>query len=168
MHARNTETNSYCPSNSIALSLRFVSFFFHVPHQEPSEPEEPPQSIYLEGALPHESQILVADSETVTEGVYDEELNGNADEPAVVFDHSVATEYIISNLSIPIHLHQVILSSKMTLSLINLDPIESNGHGDDSDAEVEGSAESDIEEEEDDDDEHIRNLHGDGIDESDS
>lgn len=52
-------------------------------NQEPSEPEEPPQSIYLEGALPHESQILVADSETVTEGVYNEELNGSADEPAV-------------------------------------------------------------------------------------
>lgn len=58
-----------------------VSIFQFV--QEPTEPEEPPQSIYLEGALPHESQILVADAETVSEGVYNEELNGNAEEPAV-------------------------------------------------------------------------------------
>lgn len=68
---------------------------FFSPHtrahkQEPSEPQDPPQSIYLEGALPHESQILVADSETVTEGVYGEELNGNADEPAVINIHSTA------------------------------------------------------------------------------
>lgn len=42
-----------------------------------------PQSIYLEGALAHESQILVADSQTKREEVYDAELNGSAEEPAV-------------------------------------------------------------------------------------
>lgn len=47
------------------------------------EPESEPQSIFLEGALPHESQILVSDSQTTPEGVYDEEINGNSDEPAV-------------------------------------------------------------------------------------
>lgn len=56
-----------------------------------------PESIYLEGSLSTRSQILVADSETHTEEVTDKELNGSADEPAVI------------------------LSSKMTLSLINLD-----------------------------------------------
>lgn len=56
-----------------------------------------PESIYLEGSLPPKSQILVADSETHTEEVTDEELNGSPDEPAVI------------------------LSSKMTLSLINMD-----------------------------------------------
>ncbi|KAL5288147.1 hypothetical protein ACFFRR_008786 [Megaselia abdita] len=56
-----------------------------------------PESIYLEGSLPPKSQILVADSETHTEEVTDQELNGSAEEPAVI------------------------LSSKMTLSLINLD-----------------------------------------------
>lgn len=48
-----------------------------------SEPEPEPQSIFLEGALPHESQILVSDSQTTPEGVYNEEVNGNSDEPAV-------------------------------------------------------------------------------------
>lgn len=57
----------------------------------------------------------------------------------------------------------------MTLSLINLDPVDShgdgeNGHTSDSDADEEGSSESENE----DDDDRIRNLHGDGIDESDS
>lgn len=57
----------------------------------------------------------------------------------------------------------------MTLSLINLDPVDPNGDGEnghtaDSDADAEGSSESENE----DDDERIRNLHGDGIDESDS
>lgn len=48
-----------------------------------SETEPETQSIYLEGALPHESQILVSDSQTTPEGVYDEEINGNPEEPAV-------------------------------------------------------------------------------------
>ncbi|KAL9918056.1 RIC3 acetylcholine receptor chaperone isoform 5-T14 [Glossina fuscipes fuscipes] len=69
-----------------------------------------PQSIYLEGILAHESQILVADSEIKQEKVYDAELNGSADEPAVV------------------------LSSKMTLSLINLDSI-SDKHANKTDIE---------------------------------
>ncbi|XP_068143919.1 resistance to inhibitors of cholinesterase protein 3 isoform X3 [Drosophila tropicalis] len=56
-----------------------------------------PQSIYLEGALAHEGQILVADSQIKREEVYDAELNGSSEEPAVI------------------------LSSKMTLSLINVD-----------------------------------------------
>ncbi|XP_022221599.1 uncharacterized protein LOC111073549 isoform X6 [Drosophila obscura] len=63
-----------------------------------------PQSIYLEGALAHDSQILVADAETKCEEVYDAELNGSAEEPAVI------------------------LSSKMTLSLINLDANQQNGN----------------------------------------
>ncbi|XP_060654386.1 resistance to inhibitors of cholinesterase protein 3 isoform X13 [Drosophila nasuta] len=62
-----------------------------------------PQSIYLEGALAHDSQILVADSQTKREEVYDSELNGSEEEPAVI------------------------LSSKMTLSLINLDANQQNG-----------------------------------------
>lgn len=52
-----------------------------------SEPEPEPQSIFLEGALPHESQILVSDSHTTPEGVYDDDdVNGNADEPAVNYE----------------------------------------------------------------------------------
>ncbi|XP_055854649.1 resistance to inhibitors of cholinesterase protein 3 isoform X3 [Episyrphus balteatus] len=68
--------------------------------------EDPPvpQSIYLEGSLGHDSQILVSDSETRTEEVFDKELNGSPEEPAVV------------------------LSSKMTLSLINLDAGDLNNH----------------------------------------
>ncbi|XP_043645846.1 uncharacterized protein LOC122615063 isoform X4 [Drosophila teissieri] len=62
-----------------------------------------PQSIYLEGALAHESQILVADSQIKREEVYDSELNGSAEEPAII------------------------LSSRMTLSLINLDANQQNG-----------------------------------------
>ncbi|XP_034476987.1 resistance to inhibitors of cholinesterase protein 3 isoform X11 [Drosophila innubila] len=62
-----------------------------------------PQSIYLEGALAHDSQILVTDSQTKREEVYDSELNGSSEEPAVI------------------------LSSKMTLSLINLDTNQQNG-----------------------------------------
>ncbi|XP_017126492.1 resistance to inhibitors of cholinesterase protein 3 isoform X11 [Drosophila elegans] len=62
------------------------------------------QSIYLEGALAHESQILVADSQTKREEVYDSELNGSAEEPAII------------------------LSSRMTLSLINLDANQQNGN----------------------------------------
>ncbi|XP_034650386.1 uncharacterized protein LOC117889949 isoform X6 [Drosophila subobscura] len=63
-----------------------------------------PQSIYLEGALAHDSQILVTDAQTKREEVYDAELNGSAEEPAVI------------------------LSSKMTLSLINLDANQQNGN----------------------------------------
>nr|XP_017092584.2 uncharacterized protein LOC108122487 isoform X5 [Drosophila bipectinata] len=63
-----------------------------------------PQSIYLEGALAHDSQILVADSQIKREEVYDSELNGSAEEPAVI------------------------LSSRMTLSLINLDANQQNGN----------------------------------------
>ncbi|XP_050326446.1 uncharacterized protein LOC126756962 isoform X7 [Bactrocera neohumeralis] len=81
-------------------------FFSHHEHSngnnESQAPE--PQSIYLEGALAHESQILVTDSEIKTEEVYDKELNGSPEEPAVV------------------------LSSKMTLSLINLDTSHENNY----------------------------------------
>nr|XP_036669210.1 uncharacterized protein LOC108009788 isoform X11 [Drosophila suzukii] len=62
-----------------------------------------PQAIYLEGALGHDSQILVADSQ-IKEEVYDSELNGSAEEPAII------------------------LSSRMTLSLINLDSNQQNGN----------------------------------------
>lgn len=51
-----------------------------------------PQSIYLEGTLAHDSQILVADSETKQEEVYDDELNGSPEEPAV------CTQYYSNNL----------------------------------------------------------------------
>ncbi|XP_031620554.1 nucleomorphin isoform X4 [Contarinia nasturtii] len=118
-----------------------------------SEPEPEPQSIYLEGALPHESQILVSDSKTTPEGVYNEDVNGNSDEPAVI------------------------LSSKMTLSLINLDPVNnenggnaSNGASDHEIEDIEYEEEEDddeIEEEEEeeddessDDEREIENIHG--------
>ncbi|XP_055687867.1 uncharacterized protein LOC129792625 isoform X4 [Lutzomyia longipalpis] len=71
---------------------------FH-PHSPPSEDAEEspePQSIFLQGALPHESQILVADSAVTEENIEtDDEENG-----------------------------AIVLSSKMTLSLISLDPPE--------------------------------------------
>lgn len=47
------------------------------------KPTAEPQSIFLEGCLPHDSQILVADSETKTEQVFDDELDDNKEEPAV-------------------------------------------------------------------------------------
>lgn len=62
-----------------------------------TEPEEEPQSIFLEGALPHESQILVSDSQTTPEGVYDEESNDNPDEPAVSVD---VKQFTFSSISI--------------------------------------------------------------------
>ncbi|XP_030388425.1 uncharacterized protein LOC115634690 isoform X8 [Scaptodrosophila lebanonensis] len=77
-----------------------------------------PHSIYLEGALGHEAQILVTDSQTKREEVYDVELNGSPEEPAVV------------------------LSSKMTLSLINLDTNQQNGN--ESKEEIESPLADDI------------------------
>lgn len=47
------------------------------------KPDAEPQSIFLEGSLPHDSQILVADSETKTETVFDDELDDSKEEPAV-------------------------------------------------------------------------------------
>ncbi|XP_070068420.1 resistance to inhibitors of cholinesterase protein 3 isoform X11 [Drosophila takahashii] len=73
-------------------------------HSKLEENLPEPQSIYLEGALAHESQILVADSQIKREEVYDSELNGSAEEPAII------------------------LSSRMTLSLINLDANQLNGN----------------------------------------
>ncbi|XP_017073158.2 resistance to inhibitors of cholinesterase protein 3 isoform X7 [Drosophila eugracilis] len=73
-------------------------------HSKLEENLPEPQSIYLEGALAHESQILVADSQIKREEVYDSELNGSAEEPAII------------------------LSSRMTLSLINLDANQQNGN----------------------------------------
>lgn len=64
-----------------------------VPHPAPV-PEEPPQEIYLEGALPAQSKLLVADSATETQ-----KSEENSD-PAVV------------------------LAGKMTLSVISLDSNE--------------------------------------------
>lgn len=64
----------------------------------PAEPTPPPHAIYLEGALPAQSQLLVAESATEAETA---EIN-NAD-PAVV------------------------LSGKMTLSVISLDSITGQG-----------------------------------------
>lgn len=57
----------------------------HEQSSNQSEADTEPQSIFLEGALPHESQILVSDSQTTPEGVYDEETNGNSEEPAVSY-----------------------------------------------------------------------------------
>jgi len=81
-----------------------------------------PQAIYLEGALGHDSQILVADSQ-IKEEVYDSELNGSAEEPAVWISTQSTTW--LTNLD-PIF--QIILSSRMTLSLINLDANQQNGN----------------------------------------
>nr|XP_036669207.1 uncharacterized protein LOC108009788 isoform X8 [Drosophila suzukii] len=72
-------------------------------HSKLEENLPEPQAIYLEGALGHDSQILVADSQ-IKEEVYDSELNGSAEEPAII------------------------LSSRMTLSLINLDSNQQNGN----------------------------------------
>ncbi|XP_055707959.1 resistance to inhibitors of cholinesterase protein 3 isoform X9 [Phlebotomus papatasi] len=74
----------------------------HSPSEDAEEKPEP-QSIFLEGALPHESQILVADSAVTEENVEteDEEDGG------------------------------IVLSSKMTLSLISLDPPEAQDESDD-------------------------------------
>ncbi|GFG28319.1 hypothetical protein Cfor_00296, partial [Coptotermes formosanus] len=60
----------------------------------PLTPE--PQSIYLEGALPSQSQLLVSESETQAVAVDPEDLGSDTDAP-------------------------VVLSGKMTLSLISLD-----------------------------------------------
>ncbi|KAM8712421.1 hypothetical protein ACLKA7_012866 [Drosophila subpalustris] len=92
----------------------------HSEHSNTLEDNLPePQSIYLEGALAHDSQILVADSQTKREEVYDSELNGSSEEPAVI------------------------LSSKMTLSLINLDANQQNGS--DNKPEIESPLADDIE-----------------------
>lgn len=144
-----------------------------------SEPEPEPQSIFLEGALPHESQILVSDSHTTPEGVYDDDdVNGNADEPAVNYEIIEVKEKqsIESDFGF-----QVILSSKMTLSLINLDPVNnenggnaSNGASDQESEEIEYEEEEEVEYDEeeveeeeieievevDDDGNEIENIHG--------
>ncbi|XP_011196658.2 uncharacterized protein Ric-3_1 isoform X8 [Zeugodacus cucurbitae] len=97
-------------------------FFLHHEHSNDKDDTQgpEPQSIYLEGALAHESQILVTDSEIKTEEVYDRELNGSPEEPAVV------------------------LSSKMTLSLINLDTNQEN-NGEKNQPEIESPLADDIE-----------------------
>lgn len=59
----------------------FTKYSFQVANDE--KPCAEPQSIFLEGSLPHDSQILVADSETKTETVFDDDLDDNKDEPAV-------------------------------------------------------------------------------------
>nr|XP_013118989.1 unnamed protein product [Stomoxys calcitrans] len=72
----------------------------HHEHSKLDDDIPEPQSIYLEGTLAHDSQILVADAETKQEEVQDDELDGSCEEPAIV------------------------ISSKMTLSLINLDSLK--------------------------------------------
>jgi len=59
-------------------------------------PTPEPQSIYLEGALPSQSQLLVSESETQAVAVDPEDLGSDTDAP-------------------------IVLSGKMTLSLISLD-----------------------------------------------
>lgn len=61
-----------------------------------------PQAIYLEGTLPNESQILVSDAE---QHVEEEPNEGDDEGPAII------------------------LSSKMTLSLISLDNDRTSSHG---------------------------------------
>ncbi|KAJ6636731.1 hypothetical protein Bhyg_15325 [Pseudolycoriella hygida] len=98
------------------------------------EPNAEPQSIFLEGSLPHDSQILVADSETKTETVFDNELDECKEEPAVV------------------------ICSKMTLSLINMDPMDKNGSNAEveaDNAEMEGEDVEEIEEIEEIEDEEV-------------
>lgn len=69
----------------------------HSRSDTPVQPPTPePQSIYLEGALPSQSQLLVSESETQAVVVDPEDLGSDTDAP-------------------------VILSGKMTLSLISLD-----------------------------------------------
>ncbi|XP_075165638.1 RIC3 acetylcholine receptor chaperone isoform X6 [Haematobia irritans] len=96
----------------------------HHEHSKHDDEMPEPQSIYLEGALAHDSQILVADAETKQEEVNDAELNGSAEEPAIV------------------------ISSKMTLSLINLDSMQaakSDGKKANVEAEIESPLADDIE-----------------------
>jgi len=59
-----------------------ISLIFYQFQSKLEENLPEPQAIYLEGALGHDSQILVADSQ-IKEEVYDSELNGSAEEPAV-------------------------------------------------------------------------------------
>lgn len=58
-------------------------------HQSGDLPPAELQSIYLQGSLPHESQILVADAQTKSESVptsNDDDYEGTEDEPAVHTD----------------------------------------------------------------------------------
>lgn len=120
--------------SAIWLTIGVLSFQSKL---EENLPE--PQSIYLEGALAHDSQILVADSQTKREEVYDSELNGSSEEPAVnktnFLNHKEYNEFSF--------LSQVILSSKMTLSLINLDANQQNGS--ENQQEIESPLADDIE-----------------------
>lgn len=69
------------------------NFFFFCSHAEEKEEKSPPISIYLEGALPSQCELLVTDSKT--QEIQEEE-----------------------NVEVP-----VVLSGKMTLSLISLDQV---------------------------------------------
>lgn len=57
-----------------------------------------PQSIFLEGSLSHESQILVADSETRTEEIIDDDFDGTEDEPAVRLANALINNFLKSYL----------------------------------------------------------------------
>lgn len=61
-----------------------------------SEPEPETQSIYLEGALPHESRILVSDSQTTPESF---EPTENSDEPAVSWNFYILHSNSIIRIS---------------------------------------------------------------------
>ncbi|XP_055310486.1 uncharacterized protein LOC129573666 isoform X2 [Sitodiplosis mosellana] len=144
----NDEANEYVKIEN-ATRCRDSSAERKLQSSTESEPESEPQSIFLEGALPHESQILVSDSQTTPEGVYNEEVNGNSDEPAVI------------------------LSSKMTLSLINLDPVSnenggnaSNGTSDHESEEVEYEDEEDEEVVEEEEEEEVDEEEADGSDDN--
>lgn len=120
------------------------------PQEDSEQPIEPPQSIYLEGSLPHDSQILVSDAETKPDGVYNQEANGSSDEPAVCIRiHRKLNAFTHFNRFIL----QVILSSKMTLSLINRDPVNSsNGHKNGDSEQSDGDEDAD-------DADDVENLH---------
>ncbi|XP_055381737.1 putative uncharacterized protein DDB_G0289963 isoform X2 [Condylostylus longicornis] len=91
--------------------------FPHHEHSGASSPtfngQEEPKSIYLEGALPHESQILVTDAEIKTERASDLDWDEDDNEPAVV------------------------LSSKISLSLINVSSGEEGADDDDEEKNIE-------------------------------
>lgn len=74
------------------------------------------KSIYLDGELPHDSKILVSGSETTTEKITHEEDDSVDDEAVKSFFCSLQL-FILINI---LRLFQIVLSGKMTISLISL------------------------------------------------
>lgn len=87
-----------------------------------AEKEPALQSIFLEGSIGHESNILVKDAETKT----DEILNDEDDQMvgtklSYVMSPPIVDRTLSGSNYEGINSFQVVLSSKMTLSLINVD-----------------------------------------------